>query len=362
MTKTNSIPNKEENSSVNGSNDKKLVVPKKNSTIDPTDKKPIISEEESENYQSDQKSNSSLPEEKSTERNQFGNNSDLKPLIELALNELKANRSVLKNELKELSSKKSQLDKELNTTFAGKSDDIARKLKGFQDYLTGALQDLAQSAAQLELVAQPVVVQPSPLDENKTINEEKKVEAIQAISDTFKPDEELISACLEQFSREPDFYADPWKFRRSLDKKDIELLQDWFFNMGGRGAQPSRGNRPKNVLVAAALIAILGELYGDRFQTLVLASQPERLGEWRRGLQDALGLSREDFGPNSGIVLFERADGVIENADRLEERGDVPFILVDACEQSVDIAILQFPIWLAFAGSPQEIYSEEELI
>ena len=95
-------------------------------------------------------------------------------------------------------------------------------------------------------------------------------------------------------------------------------MDDWFFNMGGRGSLESRGSRQKNALLSAGLIAILGELYGDQFQTLILASQPERLGEWRRVLQDSLGLTRDDFGPNSGIVLFERPEGVIERADRLE--------------------------------------------
>ena len=161
---------------------------------------------------------------------------------------------------------------------------------------------------------------------------------------------------------QPDFYADPWKLRRSLETTDVEILEDWFFSMGGRGAQPSRGNRSKNVLLSAGLISILGELYGEQFQTLILASQPGRLGEWRRGLQDALGLSREDFGPNSGIVLFERSDGLIERADRLEERGDLPLIIIDAAEINVEIPILQFPIWLAFAGSPEEIFEEDELI
>ena len=110
------------------------------------------------------------------------------------------------------------------------------------------------------------------------------------------------------------------------------------------------------------MISNLGERYGERFQTLVLASQPERLGEWRRGLQDALGLDREDFGPNSGIVLFERANGVLESADRLEERGEVPLIIIDAAEQNIEIPILQFPIWLAFAANAEELYLEEELI
>ncbi len=284
-------------------------------------------------------------------------------LINYLLQDLQAKRSKLEIEVNELIEKKSQIEKEINTSFTGQSDNIARRVKGFQDYLTGSLKDLAQSVEQLELVNQPVVIAPSPLDEQeKSTPTTNTIETVPAISDTFKPDEDLIRECFEQFLGEPDFYADPWKLRRSLDQSDIELLEDWFFSMGGRGAQPSRGNRSKNILISAALIAILGELFGDRFQVLILASQPERLGEWRRGLQDSLGLSREDFGPNSGIVLFERADGLIERADRLEERNEVPLILIDAAERVIDIPVLQFPIWLAFAATPQEIYLEEEII
>ncbi len=287
---------------------------------------------------------------------------NINSLINLALEDLKQKRSNLEKELNGLTKRKSQVEKELNASFAGQSDAIARRVKGFQDYLTGAFKDLAQSVEQLDLISQPVVISPSPLDKQEQNIASESVETVPAISDTFKPDEDLIRECLEQFLGEPDFYADPWKLRRSLDPADIELLEDWFFSMGGRGAQPSRGNRSKNILISAALISILGELYGDRFQVLILASQPERLGEWRRGLQDALGLGREDFGPNSGIVLFERSDGLIERADRLEERDEVPLILIDAAERVIDIPILQFPIWLAFAATSEEIYIEEELI
>ena len=283
-------------------------------------------------------------------------------LINLALKDLKLSRTKLEQEVEELNKKKVQIETELKTSFSGQSDAIARKVKGFQEYLTGALQDLAQSAEQLELVVPPVIVKPSPLDENKKIEASKEQEVVPAVSDTFKPDENLIRRCFSQFLEQPDFYAEPWKLRRSLEKNDIEMLDDWFFSMGGRGAQPSRGNRSRNALVAAGIIAILGELYGEQFQTLVLAGQPERLGEWRRCLQDALGLNREDFGPNSGIVLFERSDSLIERADRLEERGELPFIIIDAAEVNVEIPILQFPIWLAFAGSPNEIFEEDELI
>jgi len=283
-------------------------------------------------------------------------------LIDLALKDLQLSREQLEKEIEELSKKKIQIDNQLKSSFTGQSDAIARKVKGFQEYLTGALQDLAQSAEQLELVVPPVVVTPSPLDENKKIEPSKEPEVIPAVSDTFKPDEILIRRCFNQFLEQPDFYAEPWKLRRSLESIDVEMLEDWFFSMGGRGAQPSRGSRSKNALVAAGVIAILGELYGEQFQTLVLASQPERLGEWRRCLQDSLGLNREDFGPNSGIVLFERSDGLIERADRLEERGELPLIIIDAAEINVEIPILQFPIWLAFAGSPNEIYEEDGLI
>ena len=285
----------------------------------------------------------------------------LEPLIQIALSELEQQRNKLKQELEDLTKRKSQLEEELKQSFTGQSDDIARRVKGFQDYLTVALQDLAHSAEKLELIAQPVVVKPSPLDETPDQSKVAIQQNVPAIADTFKPDKELIDECLEQFLNQPDFYADPWKLRRSLEEKDLSLLKEWFFGQGGRGAQPSLGSRPRNILVSAALIAILGELFGDRFQTLVLAGQPERLGEWRRGLQDALGLGREDFGPNSGIMLFERGDAVVERADRLEERGEVPLILVDAAEGSIEIPVLQFPLWLAFAAGPDELYEEEEL-
>ncbi len=287
---------------------------------------------------------------------------NVEELFKLALKDLCERRISLEKQIEELEKRKIKVEQEAETSFTGQSDSIARKVKGFQDYLTGALQNLSQSVEQLELVSQPVVVTPSPLDKNQSTNETEIVESIPAIADTFKPDKELILQLLNQYQERPDYYAEPWKFRRSLESQDIEVLEDWFFNMGGRGAQPSRGNRSRNVLLAAALISILGELYGDKFQALVLASQPERLGEWRRGLQDALGLNREDFGPNSGIVLFERANPLIERADRLESANEVPLILIDAAEQNVEIPILQFPIWLAFAATNDELYLEEDLM
>ena len=223
------------------------------------------------------------------------------------------------------------------------------------------MQNLSQNVEKLELVSQPIIVKPSPLDEKKQSNSTNNIVNVPALSETFKPDEQIIKSCFSSFREQPDFYAEPWKLRRSLDSSDIEIMDDWFFNMGGRGSLESRGSRQKNALLSAGLISILGELYGDQFQTLILASQPERLGEWRRIIQDSLGLTRDDFGPNSGIVLFERPEGVIERADRLEANEELPFIIIDAAETSVEIPILQFPLWVAFAGSDNEIYDDLEL-
>ncbi len=281
---------------------------------------------------------------------------------ELALRELQQQRDALEAEISELNRRRDQLQQDINSSFAGQSDAIARRVKGFQDYLVGALQELAVAAEQMELVVQPLVVQPSPLDQAAPAQPASSSTPPPAAAGLFSSDETLIRERLQSFQGQPDFYADPWKLRRSLEASGAALLDDWFLNQGGRGAQPSSGSRNRNALITAAAVSILGDLYGERFQTLVLAGTPERLGEWRRGLQDCLGLAREDFGPQSGIVLFERPDALIERADRLEERGELPFIVVDAAEAAVEVPILQFPIWLAFAGSPTELALEDDLL
>ena len=305
---------------------------------------------------SNNKSNSPK-KERSISENKINNQEDIFNDI---FNELIQKKSNLIKEIKLLEKQKNNLTSDIESNFSGKSDNIAKRVKGFQDYLTGALLQLSQSVEKLDLVSQPIIVKPSPLDESQ-IKANSEIINVPALSDTFKPDEKIIKKCFSIFCKQPDFYAEAWKLRRSLDKADIEMLDDWFFNMGGRGALESRGSRQKNALLSAGLISILGELYGDQFQTLILASEPERLGEWRRILQDSLGLTRDDFGPNSGIVLFERPEGVIERADRLEAGNEVPFIIIDGSETNVEIPILQFPLWLAFVGSEEEIYDDFEI-
>ena len=285
---------------------------------------------------------------------------EVEPVFALALQELRERRAALESEIQALEGRRDQLNAEIQRTFTGQSEAIAKRVRGFQDYLVTALQDLAAATEQAQLVSQPLIVQPSALDQRRA-EEAAAPQPAPAAAGLFSEDEAIIRDWLRSFQGQPDFSADPWRLRRTLDAEGANLLEEWFLRQGGRGAQPSRGTRHRNLVVTAAAIAILGDLYGDRFQTLVLASQPERLGEWRRGLQDCLGLSREDFGPNSGIVLFERPEALVERADRLEEENELPFIVIDAAERAIETPILQFPIWLAFAGTPIEIAAEDEL-
>ncbi len=333
------------NKEISNSNPEKELILDKSISDDKT--KPISKKNTTQNKKIDSKSDKS--------------NKSFDDISNEIFSDLVSKKDSLVKEISELETKKNELEKDVESNFKGQSDNIAKRVKGFQEYLTGALQNLSQNVEKLELVSQPIIVKPSPLDEKKQNSSPNNVVDVPALSETFKPDEQIIKGCFSTFTEQPDFYAEPWKLRRSLDSSDIEIMDDWFFNMGGRGSLESRGSRQKNALLSAGLISILGELYGDQFQTLILASQPERLGEWRRILQDSLGLTRDDFGPNSGIVLFERPEGVIERADRLEANEELPFIIIDAAETAVEIPILQFPLWLAFAGSDNEIYDDLEL-
>nr|AUG32209.1 hypothetical protein PLO_204 [Paulinella longichromatophora] len=281
-------------------------------------------------------------------------------LFNLALKELQERRNQLQNEIKELEQRRDHIQNDITKNSLTHSDEIARKLKGFQTYLIGALQDLTASAEQIELFPQTLKVQPSLLDQTEG-NKSKPPDDLTAAG-AFSIEEDFIRRRLRKLADKPTGNNEAWKLRRILDKSFLSLIEDWFFNQGGRGVQESGGDRSQNILVAAAIISILGELYGDRFQTLVLAGRPEQLGEWRRGLQDCLGLARQDFGPNSGIMLFETANNLVECADRLEYQSELPFIIVDMAEQKINTSILRFPLILAFTSQGNEFFDESELL
>ena len=106
--------------------------------------------------------------------------------------DLVSKKESLIKEIKKLETKKIELNKDIELNFKGQSDTIAKRVKGFQEYLTGALQHLSQNVEKLELVSQRIIVKPSPLDEKKQDNIANNVVNVPALSDTFKQDEKII--------------------------------------------------------------------------------------------------------------------------------------------------------------------------
>ncbi|MGC8714499.1 MAG: DUF3086 domain-containing protein [Leptodesmis sp.] len=273
-------------------------------------------------------------------------------LVEAGLKELESRKRDLQISIEQLERRQERIQAEMRTTFAGVSQDLAIRVQSFKDYLVGSLQDLAYAAEQLEL---PKVIQqaakPAPASEPAAQSPASPTPKF--AEQSFQDQTKKIRALIDQYRNRPDYYGPPWQLRRTFEPIHAERVSNWFFTQGGRGAIRTMGSRLQNILVASAIISILNELYGDRVCTLVLADSPERLGEWRRGLQDCLGITRADFGPDQGAALFEDPLVLAQKADRLQKDGLLPFIVMDETEEQVDLAILQFPLWLAFAPNPQ---------
>lgn len=273
-------------------------------------------------------------------------------LVEAGLKELESRKRDLQISIEQLERRQERIQAEMRTTFAGVSQDLAIRVQSFKDYLVGSLQDLAYAAEQLEL---PKVIQqaakPAPASEPAAQSPASLTPKF--AEQSFQDQTKKIRALIDQYRNRPDYYGPPWQLRRTFEPIHAERVSNWFFTQGGRGAIRTMGSRLQNILVASAIISILNELYGDRVCTLVLADSPERLGEWRRGLQDCLGITRADFGPDQGAALFEDPLVLAQKADRLQKDGLLPFIVMDETEEQVDLAILQFPLWLAFAPNPQ---------
>ena len=181
----------------------------------------------------------------------------------------------------------------------------------------------------------------------------QKLEAPQFAKQSFAARVKMIEQTLKQYQMAPDYYGPPWQLRRTFEPIHSDRVKKWFFEQGGRGSVRSIGSRLQNILVASASLSVLYNIYGDRLRALILANTPERLGEWRRGLQDCLGISRNDFGPNRGVILFENPDALVQKADRLVEDDRLPLIIIDEAEDNISLSLLQYQLWLAFAPEPQ---------
>jgi Protein of unknown function (DUF3086) len=272
-------------------------------------------------------------------------------IVQESLQSLEARRQALERTIEQLERRQARIQTEMRTSFAGSSQEIAVRVQSFKDYLLGSLQDLVVAADRLELVRTP---EPLPTNPTNPVPAATHPDLI-AINDLtfaepqYQQKNDRIRQVIAIFRNEPDYYGPPWKLRRTFEKLPAERTADWFFTQGGRGAVQSMGSRLQNILVASAIISILYNLYGDKLRPMVLANSPERLGEWRRGLQDCLGLTRNDFGSDRGPALFELAEPLAQRADRFQQDGKLPLIIIDEMEEAVNLAVLQFPLWLAFA-------------
>ncbi|OKH56043.1 small-conductance mechanosensitive channel [Calothrix sp. HK-06] len=281
-------------------------------------------------------------------------------VVQEALAQLEAKKNALQLSIEQLERRQERIRNEMRTTFAGASQDLAIRVQGFKDYLTGSLQDLAAAAEQLPLVKparkEKVEIEDEPVRQPKYREPSGNSENsgnIQFAPQQFQDTSKQIRRLIDQYRTKPDYYGPPWQLRRTFEPIHAERVSNWFFTQGGRGAIRTMGSRLQNILISSAAISILHQLYGERVRTIVLTSTPERLGEWRRGLQDCLGIGRPDFGRDGGVVIFETADVVAQRADRLVKANQMPFIIIDDSEDQISLGLLQFPLWLAFAPDPR---------
>ncbi len=276
-------------------------------------------------------------------------------MIQESLSELQQRKQALQVSVEQLERRQERIRKEMQSTFAGVSQDLAIRVQGFKDYLVGSLQDLARAAEDLDLAPKERSPEPASDDRSRSSGEPtaSRPHHPEFGGSPFEEQAQLIRRILKQFRTQPDYYGPPWQLRRTFEPIHAERVSNWFFTQGGRGALRTMGSRLQNILVASAVMSCLRKIYGNRFRTLVLADSPERLGEWRRGLQDCLGISRSDFGPERGVILFEDAEALSQKAERLVKDGLMPLILIDETEGQINLGVLQFPLWLAFAAEPK---------
>ncbi len=270
-------------------------------------------------------------------------------MTQAALADLELRRQNLKISIEQLERKRDRVQAEIAQSFAGSSQEIAVRIQGFKDYLVGSLQDLVTIAEEIEFsepVSFPEPTRPVEIEPAVATS----IPPAQFREPAYQSNARRIRELLKQYQTAPDYYGAPWQIRRTLEQIHVDRTREWFLEQGGRGTLKSTGSsRLQNILIGTTAISVLRSLYGDYLRVLILANTPERLGDWRRGLQDCLGLERSDFGPNGGVILFEEAEPMTLKAERIMADRDMPFIILDDSEGLVSLALLQYPIWLAFA-------------
>jgi Protein of unknown function (DUF3086) len=277
-------------------------------------------------------------------------------IVRSSISELEQRRQKLQVSVEQLERRRDRIKAEITKSFAGNSQDIAIRLQGFKDYLVGSLQDLVVIAEEIDFPQPPpaqIRIQ-TPLNAPTTSVTPQRNKPPEFAEPAFKSTANKVKGSIDKYRTAPDYYAPAWQLRRTLEAVHADKVSDWFFTSGGKGAVRTMGSRLQNILVAATAVSVLRELYGDYLRTVVLANLPERLGDWRRGFQDCLGLSKTDFGSNGGIILFEDPEALVQRVDRIVANREMPLIIIDNSEGQIALSILQYPLWLAFAPEPNQ--------
>ncbi len=278
-------------------------------------------------------------------------------IVRSSIGELEQRRQKLQVSVEQLERRRDRIKEEINKSFAGNSQDIAIRLQGFKDYLVGSLQDLVVIAEEIDFPQPPpaqIRIQTPINAPPANVTPQRNNRTPEFAEPAFKSTANKVRTSIDKYRTAPDYYAPAWQLRRTLEAVHADKVSDWFFTSGGRGAVRTMGSRLQNILVAATAVSVLRELYGDYLRTVVLANLPERLGDWRRGFQDCLGLSKADFGSNGGIILFEDPEALVQRVDRIVANREMPLIIIDNSEGQIALSILQYPLWLAFAPEPNQ--------
>jgi hypothetical protein len=154
--------------------------------------------------------------------------------VQEALVQLEQRKQALQIAVEQLERRQERIRTEMRTSFAGTSQELAIRVQGFKDYLTGSLQDLAAAAEQLELVPAKPVVQELPVVQQPKQTETSSTP--QFAEQRFQATTKQIRRLIDEYRTKPDYYGPPWQLRRTFEPVHAERVSHWFFTQGGRGA------------------------------------------------------------------------------------------------------------------------------
>ncbi|MGH8002715.1 MAG: DUF3086 domain-containing protein, partial [Brasilonema sp.] len=141
---------------------------------------------------------------------QFGETQTaMRQFVQEALSGLEQRKATLQISVEQLERRQERIRNEMRTTFAGTSQDLAIRVQGFKDYLTGSLQDLAAAAEQLQLVPKPKQ-QPEKLEVKEVKQAELQPATPQFAQQQFQDTTKQVRRLIDQYRTKPDYYGPAW--------------------------------------------------------------------------------------------------------------------------------------------------------